>query len=122
MFFNYTLNETFFCFFLFLQKKGAIAPVEEFCELARKYNALTFVDEVHAVGLYGEWPPYPLECRVCRRIAACLSAKRLDQRSYEKHLSNRNQTGAEGAGIAERDQLMDKVDIVSGTLGEFAQK
>lgn len=32
---------------------GAISPVKEFCDLARKYNAITFVDEVHAVGLYG---------------------------------------------------------------------
>jgi len=33
---------------------GDIAPIKEICDLADKYNALTFLDEVHAVGLYGE--------------------------------------------------------------------
>lgn len=33
---------------------GDIAPVGMICELAKKYNALTYLDEVHAVGLYGE--------------------------------------------------------------------
>lgn len=57
---------------------GAISPIKEFCDLAKKYNAITFLDEVHAVGLYGE----------------------------------------HGAGIAERDDLMADVDIISGTLGK----
>lgn len=57
---------------------GAISPIEEFCDLAKKYNAITFVDEVHAVGLYGD----------------------------------------HGAGIAERDHLVDRIDIISGTLGK----
>ena len=33
---------------------GDIGPVKEIVELAKKYNAITFLDEVHAVGLYGE--------------------------------------------------------------------
>ncbi|XP_074060042.1 5-aminolevulinate synthase, erythroid-specific, mitochondrial isoform X2 [Macrotis lagotis] len=57
---------------------GAICPLEEMCDIAHKYGALTFVDEVHAVGLYG----------------------------------------ARGAGIGERDGVMHKIDIVSGTLGK----
>ncbi|XP_001603137.2 5-aminolevulinate synthase, erythroid-specific, mitochondrial isoform X1 [Nasonia vitripennis] len=32
---------------------GDISPHEELCDVAHKYGALTFVDEVHAVGLYG---------------------------------------------------------------------
>lgn len=33
---------------------GSIAPVKQIIELAKKYHALTYIDEVHAVGLYGE--------------------------------------------------------------------
>nr|XP_033777123.1 5-aminolevulinate synthase, erythroid-specific, mitochondrial-like isoform X2 [Geotrypetes seraphini] len=57
---------------------GAICPLEALCDVAHKYGALTFVDEVHAVGLYG----------------------------------------AHGAGIGERDGIMHKIDVVSGTLGK----
>ncbi|KAF3696740.1 5-aminolevulinate synthase, erythroid-specific, mitochondrial [Channa argus] len=57
---------------------GAICPLEELCDVAHQYGALTFVDEVHAVGLYG----------------------------------------AHGAGVGERDNVMHKIDIVSGTLGK----
>merc|ERR1719468_127232 len=57
---------------------GAICPLEELCDVAHKYGALTFVDEVHAVGLYGH----------------------------------------HGAGVGEREELLHKIDIVSGTLGK----
>ena len=57
---------------------GDIGPIEAFCDLADEFNALTYLDEVHAVGMYGE----------------------------------------EGAGVAQREGLMDRIDIIEGTLGK----
>jgi 5-aminolevulinate synthase len=33
---------------------GDVSPIKEICRLAKKYRAITYIDEVHAVGLYGE--------------------------------------------------------------------
>lgn len=57
---------------------GDFAPIEEFCDLADKYNCMTYMDEVHAVGMYGP----------------------------------------RGGGVAEERGLMDRVDIIEGTLGK----
>ena len=57
---------------------GDISDIAGTAALAKKYGALTYLDEVHAVGLYG----------------------------------------LHGAGVAERDGVMDQVDIIEGTLGK----
>jgi len=57
---------------------GAIAPIGAICDLARTYGALTYLDEVHAVGLYGP----------------------------------------RGGGVAEREGVMHRVDIINGTLAK----
>ncbi|EGF81428.1 hypothetical protein BATDEDRAFT_34735 [Batrachochytrium dendrobatidis JAM81] len=57
---------------------GSIGPIKEIAALARKYNAITFLDEVHAVGMYGRT----------------------------------------GAGVAEYINVMDEIDIITGTLGK----
>ncbi|GHA83719.1 5-aminolevulinate synthase [Algimonas arctica] len=55
-----------------------IAPIAEICDLADKYNALTYIDEVHAVGMYGP----------------------------------------RGGGVSEQRGLMDRIDIIQGTLAK----
>jgi 5-aminolevulinate synthase len=69
---------------------GAIAPIEAFCRLARKYGAITFLDETHAVGMYG-----PHGAGV---------AEHLD---FVAHLSG------QPSGT-----IMDQVDIIAGSLGK----
>ncbi len=69
---------------------GSIGPIEEICDLAEKYGAITFLDEVHAVGMYG-----PHGAGV---------AEHLD---YEAHVQGRP-----------RGTIMDRIDIITGTLGK----
>lgn len=57
---------------------GDFAPIEAICDVADEFGALTYIDEVHAVGMYGP----------------------------------------RGAGVAERDRLMHRLDIINGTLAK----
>lgn len=57
---------------------GDFGPIRQICDLAEEFGALTYMDEVHAVGMYGP----------------------------------------RGGGVAERDGLMSRVDIINGTLAK----
>ena len=57
---------------------GDIAPIKVFCDIAERFGAMTYLDEVHAVGMYG---PH-------------------------------------GAGVAERDGEMHRIDVIQGTLAK----
>ena len=69
---------------------GSIGPIEAICDLADKYGAITFLDEVHAVGMYG-----PKGAGV---------AEHLD---FEAHKQGKP-----------KGTIMDRVDIITGTLGK----
>jgi 5-aminolevulinate synthase len=69
---------------------GSVGPIAETCDLAEKYGAITFLDEVHAVGMYGSH--------------GAGVAEHLD---YEAHQAGKPQ-----------GTIMDRVDIITGTLGK----
>ena len=57
---------------------GSICDMNKMCDITHKYGGISYIDEVHAVGLYGH----------------------------------------NGAGIGERDSVLNKIDIITGTLGK----
>lgn len=73
---------------------GSVAPIEKICDLAEKYGALTFLDEVHAVGMYG-----PHGAGVAEHM------------DFKAHL-------ASGIASPNYKTVMDRVDMITGTLGK----
>ena len=57
---------------------GDIAPIADILDVAERHGAMTYIDEVHAVGMYG----------------------------------------ARGGGIAQREGLMNRIDVIEGTLAK----
>lgn len=73
---------------------GSIAPIEQICDLADKYGAMTFLDEVHAVGMYG---PHGA--------------------GVAEHLNFEAQLKA-GINAVPSQTVMNRIDMVTGTLGK----
>lgn len=73
---------------------GSIAPIEAICDLADKYGAITFLDEVHAVGMYG-----PHGAGVAEHL------------NFDQHLRA-------GLDKIQPESVMNRIDMVTGTLGK----
>lgn len=81
---------------------GSVADIEKICDLADKYGALTFLDEVHAVGIYG-----PHGAGVAEHL------------NFNEHLKyGIDKIPNLSLSSSSKSNVMDRIDMITGTLGK----